>query len=313
MPLKGVKDINLSFSSHTGISRSRRNREILVAWGLTTAGLLAVAIIFTTSVLFIHGSVPFFRRVSLGEFLLGTRWAPIHPPESYGILPLLGATLVTTVIALMVAVPLGLLAAVFLSAYAPVPLRRIFKPWLELLAGVPTVVYGFFALRFVTPLLGRIIPNLGFWNGLSAGLVMGVMIVPYMAALSDDILYAVPRSLWEGAYALGATRFEVVTKVVIPAAMSGIGAAFILALTRAIGETMIVALAGGRTPTWPPNPVQPLLTVTAAIVNIATGDHEATAFIWSAVFAIGFLLFLVSLVLNTISHLIIQRFKERYA
>ncbi len=294
-------------------ARGRSRRERLATVGLTTAGLLAVVITFTIIALFIQGSVPFLRKVPLGEFLGGTRWAPIHEPASYGILPLVGATVVTTGIALAVAVPLGLLAAVFLSAYAPSSVRRVLKPALELLAGVPTVVYGFFALRFVTPLLQGFIPALGFWNGLSAGLVMGIMIVPYMASLSEDVLYAVPRSLWEGAYALGATRFETVVRVVIPAALSGIGAAFILALTRAVGETMIVALAAGRTPTWPPDPTKPLLTLTTAIVNIATGDHEATAFIWAAVFAIGLLLFLVTLALNTVSYLVIQRYREKYA
>ncbi len=299
--------------SLSGASRGRRRREGLATVGLTAAGLLAVVLTFTTIALFVHGSIPFLQTVPLGEFLWGTRWAPLHEPASYGILPLVGATVVTTGIALAVAVPLGLMSAVFLSAYAPGPVRRVLKPMLELLAGVPTVVYGFFALRFVTPLLQGLVPVLGFWNGLSAGLVMGVMIVPYMASLSEDVLCAVPRSLWEGAYALGATRFETVVRVVIPAALSGIGAAFILAMTRAVGETMIVALAAGRTPTWPPNPVQPVLTLTAAIVNIATGDHEATAFIWAAVFAIGLLLFLTTLLLNTISYLIIQRFREKYA
>lgn len=297
----------------TRAPRGRSRREGLATGLLTVAGFLVVGITLLVVALFVHGSLPFLRTVPLREFLLGTSWAPIHAPASYGILPLVGATLVTTGIALAVAVPLGLLSAVFLSAYAPPGLRRVLKPALELLAGVPTVVYGFFALRFVTPLLQNVIPTLGFWNGLSAGLVMGIMIVPYMASLSEDVLYAVPRSLWEGAYAVGATRFETVVRVVIPAALSGIGAAFILALTRAVGETMIVALAAGRTPTWPPDPRQPLLTLTTAIVNIATGDHEATAFIWSAVFAIGLLLFLTALVLNTVSYLVIQRFREKYA
>ncbi|GAB4304393.1 MAG: phosphate ABC transporter permease subunit PstC [Candidatus Bipolaricaulota bacterium] len=295
------------------VSCGRSRREGLATAGLTTTGLLAVVVTLAIIALFIEGSVPFFREVQLGDFVEGTRWAPLHEPASYGILPLVGATVVTTGIALAVAMPLGLLSAVFLSTYAPSSVRRILKPALELLAGVPTVVYGFFALRFVTPLLQGFIPALGFWNGLSAGLVMGVMIVPYVASLSEDVLYAVPRSLWEGSYALGATRFETVVRVVVPAALSGLGAAFILAMTRAVGETMIVALAAGRTPTWPPDPTQPLLTLTTAIVNIATGDHEATAFIWSAVFAIGLLLFLTTLVLNTVSYLVIRRFRERYA
>lgn len=299
--------------AYTQAPRGRRRREGLARAVLALAGSLSIGITLLIVALFVHGSLPFLRTVPLREFLLGTRWAPIHEPATHGILPLVGATLVTAGIALAVAVPLGLLAAVFISTYAPAGLRRVLKPLLELLAGIPTVVYGFFALRLVTPFFQRFFPSLGFWNGLSAGLVMGIMIIPYMASLSEDVLYAVPRSLWEGAYALGATRFEALVRVVLPAALSGIGAAFILALTRAVGETMIVALAAGRTPTWPPDPTQPLLTLTAAIVNIATGDHEATAFIWSAVFAIGLLLFLTTLVLNTVSYLVIQRFRERYA
>lgn len=304
--------MDLTSRSLSRASRGRRRREGLARGVLTAAGLLAVVLTLTIIALFVQGSLPFLKAVPLGEFLKGTRWTPLHEPASYGILPLLGATAVTTGIALAVAVPLGLMSAVCLSTYAPNSLRRVLKPILELLAGVPTVVYGFFALRFVTPLLQKFFPVLGFWNGLSAEFVMGVMIVPYMASLSEDVLYAVPRSLWEGAYALGATRFDTVVRVVIPAALSGIGAAFILAMARAVGETMIVALAAGRTPTWPPDPTQPLLTLTAAIVNIATGDHEATAFIWAAVFAIGLLLFLTTLILNTISYLVIQRFRERY-
>ena len=209
---------------------------------------------------------------------------------------------------------MGLLSATFLSEYASPRLRRLLKPILELLAGIPSVAYGFFALRFVTPLLQEtVVPGIGFWNGLSAGIVMGFMILPLVASISEDVLYAVPRSLREAAYAVGATRFEVTTRVVIPAALSGIGAAFILAMSRAIGETMIVALAAGRTPAWPPDPVQPMLAMTTVIVNIATGDHEATAFIWSALFAIGLLLFTATLTLNVASHLIVRRYRERYA
>jgi phosphate transport system permease protein len=262
--------------------------------------------------LYVAQSLPFFQAVPLREFLGETRWAPIHEPARYGILALLGATLVITGLALSVAVPLGLFSAVFLAAYAPPRLRPVLKPALELLAAVPTVVYGFFALRFVTPFLQRFLP-LGFWNGLSAGLVMGIMITPYMASLSDDVLYAVPRSLWEGAYALGARKRQVVGRVVLPAAFSGIGAAFVLSFTRAVGETMIVALAAGRTPTWPPDPLRPLLPMTGAMVNIATGDHEAGALIWAHLFAIGLLLFLLTFLLNLISHGVIRRVQRRFA
>jgi len=294
--------------------RGRYVKENLIRWGFLCCGFVAIAVTAITVVTFVRGSVLFFREVSVGEFVGGTRWAPLTVPSAYGTLAVGLNTLVITGIALLVALPLGLLAATFLSEYATPRLRRVLKPILELLAGIPTVVYGFFALRLVTPLLqDTVLPNLGFWNGLSAGIVMGFMILPLVASLSEDVLYAVPRSLREAAYAIGATKFEVTTRVVIPAALSGIGAAFILAMSRAIGETMIVALAAGRTPAWPPNPIQPMLTLTATIVNIATGDQEATAFIWSALFAIGLLLFTTTLALNVASHVIVRRYRERYA
>ncbi len=299
-------------SRRTTLARLRKGKEGAVRALLLLCALSALALVLAVVTIFVHESLLFFRTVPLFEFLGGTRWAPIHEPASYGILSLIGATLVITAIALAVSVPLGFFAALFLAAYAPAHLRAFLKPALEMLAGIPTVVYGFFALRFVTPFLQRFLP-VGFWNGLSAGLVMGIMITPYMASLSDDVLYAVPRSLWEAGYALGARRPTVLLRVVVPAAFSGIGAAFVLALTRAVGETMIVALAAGRTPAWPPNPLRPLLPLTTAMVNIATGDHEAGAFIWSHLFAIGLLLFLVTFTLNVLSHRVIRRVRGRYA
>lgn len=291
---------------------ARRGKEGAIRALLFLCATSALGVVVATLAVFVYESNQFFRVVPLSEFLGGTRWAPIHDPPSYGVLPLLGATLVITGVALVVAVPLGFLAALFLAAYAPARLRALLKPALEMLAGMPTVVYGFFALRFVTPFLQRFLP-LAFWNGLSAGLVMGIMITPYMASLSDDVLYAVPRALWEAGYALGARRSTVLLRVVVPAALSGIGAALILALTRAIGETMIVALAAGRTPAWPPNPLRPLLPLTTALVNIATGDHEAGALIWSHLFAIGLLLFLLTFTLNVLSHRVLRRLRGRTA
>jgi phosphate transport system permease protein len=290
----------------------RHLKEGAIRGLLFLCGFSAVVVTLVTIGTFIFGSLPFFQVVSPWEFFTSIRWAPLTVPQSYGVLALIADTLVITGIALAVALPLGLLSAVFLSEYASEPTRRALKPALEILAGIPTVVYGFFALRFVTPLLQEIFPQVGFWNGLSAGLVMGIMILPLVASLSEDVLYAVPRSLREAAYALGATQFEVVTRVVVPAGLSGIGAAFILAMSRAIGETMIVALAAGRTPAWPPDPTQPMMALTTTIVNIATGDHEATAFIWSALFAIGLLLFLMTLLLNIASYFVVRRFRERY-
>jgi len=293
--------------------RGRALKERLIRGILGAHGLLAVVITVVTAWIFVAGSAPFFAEVSPVEFLASVRWAPITVPESYGVLALVADTLVITGIALGVAAPLGVLAAIFLSEYAPPPVRNVLKPVLEVLGGIPTVVYGFFALRFVTPFLrDTLFPELGFWNGLSAGLIMGFMILPLVASLSEDVLYAVPRSLREGAYAVGATKFEVVGRVVLPAAASGIGASVILAMSRAIGETMIVALAAGRTPAWPPDPTQPMMTLTTTIVNIATGDHEATAFIWSALFAIGFLLFLMTLSMNVASYFIVRRYREKY-
>jgi phosphate transport system permease protein len=286
--------------------------EACVRYALLGCGLLAVVIAGLTAWTFFAGSLPFFEKVGLVEFLTSVRWAPITVPEGYGTLALIADTVVITGIALLVALPLGVLAAVFLSEYCSPRLRKVLKPVLEVLGGIPTVVYGFFALRTVTPWLQEIFPGIAFWNGISAGLVMGFMILPLIASLSEDVLYAVPRNLREAAYALGATRGEVTMRVVLPAAMSGIGAAFILAMSRAIGETMIVALAAGQTPAWPPDPTQPMMTLTTTIVNISTGDHEATAFIWSALFAIGALLFTVTLSLNIASHFIVKRFRDLY-
>jgi len=294
--------------------RGRYLKETLIRGGFLLCGLVAIAITVSTVLLFIRGSIPFFREVPVGEFLGGMRWAPINVPPGYGTLAVAANTLVMMGIALLVALPWGLLTATFLSEYATPRLRRVLKPILELLAGVPSVVFGFFALRTVTPLLrDTLLPGLGFWNGLSAGIVMGFMILPLVASLSEDVLYAVPRSLREAAYAVGATKFEVTVRVVLPAALSGIGAAFMLAMSRAIGETMIVAMAAGRTAAWPPNPMDPMLALTTVIVNIATGDHEATAFIWSALLAIGLLLFTTTLTLNVASHFIVRRYRERYA
>lgn len=293
--------------------RRRLVVEAAVRWGLLCCGLLAIVIAVATAWTFVQGSVPFFGKVSLAEFFGSVKWAPITVPEGYGALALIADTAVITAISLLVALPLGVLAAVYLSEYASPRVRGLLKPMLEILGGIPTVVYGFFALRTVTPFLQEtLLPGLGFFNGLSAGVVMGFMILPMVASLSEDVLYAVPRSLREASYALGATRGETIVRVVLPAAMSGIGAAFILAMSRAIGETMIVALAAGRMPAWPPDPTQQMMTLTTTIVNIATGEQEATAFIWSALFAIGALLFVMTLTLNIASHFIVRRFRELY-
>jgi phosphate transport system permease protein len=225
---------------------------------------------------------------------------------------LIVGTLIITGIALLVAVPIGLLSAIYLSEFASERVRKVAKPILEILAGIPTVVYGYFALLFITPLLRSVLPEIQFWNALSAGIALGIAIIPLVSSLSEDIIYAVPRALREGAYALGATKYETIRSVVLPAALSGIAAATILAMSRAIGETMIVAIAAGRVPTWPPDLLKPLETLTVHIVNVATGDAEAGAFIWATIFAIGALLFVMTLLLNILSYWIVRRFREQY-
>ncbi|MCI2429633.1 phosphate ABC transporter permease subunit PstC [Candidatus Acetothermia bacterium] len=292
--------------------RGRYLKERLIRGIFFACAFFAIIITAYTIIIFAMGSAPFFESVSPFEFIFTIRWSPLIEPFSYGALPLIGGTLLTTGIALLVALPLGLLGAVYLSEYASPNVRRALKPIMELLAGIPSVVFGYFALLYVTPLLRNIFPDIQFWNALSAGLVLGIAILPLVSSLSEDIIYAVPRSVREASYALGATRFETVRRVVLPAAFSGITAAFILGMSRAIGETMIVAIAAGMTPVWPPEPLRPVMTLTAYIVNVATGDAEAGAFIWSTIFAVGALLFMMTLILNTISYFIVQRFREQY-
>lgn len=288
-------------------------KERIVQGVLFACAFFAVVVTAVTIWLFLSGSWIFFAKVSLWEFLGGTRWAPTAVSDpSYGALPLIVGTLIITGIALIVALPVGLLSAIYLSEFASERVRKVAKPILEILAGIPTIVYGYFALLFVTPLLRSVLPDIQFGNALSAGIVLGIAIIPLVSSLSEDVIYAVPRSLREGAYALGATKFETIRHVVLPAALSGIAAAFILAMSRAIGETMIVAIAAGRVPAWPPDLLKPLETLTVHIINVATGDAEAGAFIWATIFAIGALLFAITLLLNIFSYWIVRRFREQY-
>jgi len=287
--------------------RERTIQGILFLCGslsiLTTAGIIAV-LIFET--------VEFFRVVPIVRFLTDTQWTPLFPEKHFGIMVLASATLLTSFIAVAVSLPIGLLSAIYLSEYAPTRVRQVLKPLLEILAGIPTVVYGYFALLFVTPLLKRFIPDIAGFNALSAGLVMGIMIIPLVSSLSEDALYAVPQSLRDAAYALGATKREVATGVAIPAAFSGIVASFILAISRAVGETMIVAIAAGQNPRLTLNPLVPIETMTAYIVQISLGDTPANSLEFRTIFAVGMMLFLMTLVLNIISHWVVRRFREVY-
>ena len=270
----------------------------------TTAGIILVLAVETFA---------FLREVPLAEFLTGTEWTPLFATPRFGVLPLVGGTLLVSAIAMAVALPMGLLSAVYLSEYAPEQVRRIVKPVLEVLAGVPTVVYGYFALMFVTPLLQRVFPQMSGFNALSPGIVMGIMILPLVSSLSEDAMRAVPRGLREGAYALGATRMQTALQVVVPAAFSGITAAFILAVSRAVGETMIVAIAAGQQPRLTANPFVPLETMTAYIVQVSLGDTPQGTLEYRTIFAVGMLLFLMTFGLNLVSTWLRERFREVYS
>jgi len=270
---------------------------------LTTLGIVAV-LIFET--------VEFFREVSLLEFLTDPQWTPLFDDKHFGILPLFSGTILTSAIAILVAMPVGLLSAIYLSEYASTRFRQVVKPILEVLAGIPTVVYGYFALLFVTPLLQVFIPSLSGFNALSPGIVMGVMIIPMVSSLSEDAMYAVPQSLREAAYALGSSKLQVALRVVVPAAFSGIAASFLLAISRAIGETMIVAIASGQQPRLTLNPLVPIETMTAYIVQVSLGDTPTGTIEYKTIFAVGMMLFVSTLVLNLLSLWLRERFREKY-
>jgi len=254
----------------------------------------------------------FFKEVSIVDFLTDTQWTPLFDEKHFGILPLFAGTFLTTIIAIAVALPIGLISAIYLSEYASARFRTAVKPALEVLAAVPTVVYGYFALLFVTPILQKIIPGLSGFNALSPGIVMGIMITPIVASLSEDAMHAVPMGLREGAYALGATKFQVAARVVVPAAFSGIAASFILGISRAVGETMIVAIAAGQQPRLTLNPLVPLETITAYIVQVSLGDTPTGTIEYKTIFAAGMSLFVVTFVLNIVSYWLRKKFREVY-
>jgi len=271
---------------------------------LVTAGIILVLLVETAA---------FLSEVSITEFLFGTVWTPLFYDKQFGVLPLVAGTLLASGIAMAVALPAGLMTAIYLSEYAPAVVRRTVKPILELLAGVPTVVYGYFALLFVTPKLQAIVPGLAGFNALSPGIVMGIMILPLVSSLSEDALRSVPNGLREGAYALGATRMEAALRVVVPGAFSGISAACVLAVSRAIGETMIVAIAAGQQPRLTLDPRVPIETMTAYIVQVSLGDTPAGTLEYRTIFAVGMLLFVSTFILNLFSNWLRERFREEYS
>jgi phosphate transport system permease protein len=271
---------------------------------LVTLGIILVLVFETAA---------FLREVPIGEFLFGTVWTPLFYEKHFGILPLVAGTLLASGIAMLLALPAGLLTAIYLSEYAPAAVRRTLRPVLEVLAGVPTVVYGYFALQFVTPLLQSFVPGLAGFNALGPGIVMGIMILPLVSSLSEDALRSVPNGLREGAYALGATRMQAALRVVVPAALSGISAAAVLAISRAVGETMIVAIAAGQQPRLTFDPRVPIETMTAYIVQVSLGDTPAGTLEYRTIFAVGMMLFVSTFVLNLISNWLRERFREEYA
>ena len=292
--------------------RTRVVREKIIELVLFFAALVSVFTTVGIVYILVKESVVFFSEVPIGKFLTDTQWTPLFDDAHFGIIVLLSGTLTSSFVALAIAIPLGTIIAIYLSEFAPFRLREIAKPFLELLGGVPTIVYGYFALLFVTPLLQRIYPELPGFNLLSAGIVMGIMIIPYVSSISEDAMRAVPMSLREGSYAMGATRFQTAVKVVVPAAFSGIASAYILGISRAVGETMILAVAAGMQPNLTFNPLEPAATITAFIVQVALGDLPHGSIGYQTIFAAGLTLLLFTLACNVAGHLLRKRFREAY-
>jgi phosphate transport system permease protein len=292
--------------------RFRKWRDRGVELVLLLAGLVAVFTTIAIVCILVYESSAFFRTVPIGEFLTDTMWTPLFADARYGILPLVSGTLTTTFVALLLAIPVGTTIAIYLSEFAPHRLRETVKPVLELLGAVPTVVYGYFALLMVTPLLQKLIPGLPGFNMLSAGLVIGLMIVPYVATVSEDAMRAVPRYMREGSYAMGATRLQTALRVVVPGALSGIAAAYILGISRAVGETMVVAIAAGMQPQLTFDPREPAATITAYIVQVSLGDLPHGSIGYQSIFAAGLVLMLITLLFNVVGFFLTRRFREAY-
>jgi phosphate transport system permease protein len=292
--------------------RYRKLRDRLIEFLLLAAGLVAVFTTLAIVAILLYESSTFFSHVSIVEFLTGTMWTPLFADAQYGVLPLIAGTLTTTLVALVVAVPLGTTIAIYLSEFAPHHVRETVKPILELLGAVPTVVYGYFALTMVTPVLQWFMPDLPGFNMLSAGLVIGLMIVPYVSSVSEDAMRAVPRYMREGSYAMGATRLQTALRVVVPGAFSGLAAAFILGISRAVGETMVVAIAAGMQPNFTFDPREPAATITAYIVQVSLGDLPHGSIGYQSIFAVGLVLMVITLIFNIIGFSLTRKFREAY-
>jgi len=291
----------------------RRVGEAAIHLLLFLCAIISIVTTLAIILTLLEETTGFFRKVSIVDFFTDHRWTPLFQPQHFGVLPLLSGTMVVSFFAAVIALPVGLMTAIFLAEYAPGWVREIVKPVLEILAGIPTVVLGFFALTFLSPrVIQALFPGTSVFNAASASIAVAIMIIPLVSSLSEDAMSAVPRSLREGAYALGATRFEVARKVVVPAALSGIVASFILAVSRAVGETMIVALAAGATPNLTWNPLHSIQTMTAYIVQVSLGDTPQGSIEFRTIFAVGTTLFVMTLVMNVISQILLERFREVY-
>jgi phosphate transport system permease protein len=311
--MTGVKTASASLPGRgLALSKTRRWKERGIRGILFACGLVSILTTAGIVIVLVWESIGFFRDVSPWEFLTGTSWTPQFKPQNFGVLPLVAGSLLVALGASLIALPIGLASAIYLAEYAPRPARKALKPILEILAGVPTVVYGYFALSFITPLIREVFPQTGVFNAASAAIVVGIMIVPMVASLSEDAIYAVPRQLREASNVLGATRFETVTRVVVPAALTGIIASFILAISRALGETMAVTLAAGATPKLTFNPLESIQTMTAYIVQVSLGDTPFGSIEYKTIFAVGLLLFCITLAMNIFSRMFLRRFREVY-
>jgi phosphate transport system permease protein len=303
---------NTFVSDRLARRKLRHVQERVIEFVLFLAACVSVATTIGIVAILLTESFVFFQQVSLWDFLTDNQWTPLFADAHYGILPLLSGTLVSSMVALVVAIPLGTIIAIYLSEFAPFSVREVAKPFLELLSGIPTIVYGYFALLFVTPLLQKLIPGLPGFNLLSAGIVMGIMIIPTVSSVSEDAMRAVPMALREGSYAMGATRFQTAIRVVTPAAFSGIAAAYILGISRAVGETMILAVAAGMQPNLTWNPLEPAATITAYIVQVALGDLPHGSIGYQTIFAAGLTLALMTLFFNVLGHMLRKRYRQAY-
>jgi phosphate transport system permease protein len=317
LPLKhSPQSLISNLADRRAAARSTKLRRHLAERGIEGLLLLAALVsVFTTIAIvaiLVWESIVFFRTVPLLDFLTDSQWTPLFDDAHFGIMALLSGTLTTTIVALLVAIPLGTVLAIYLSEFAPFRVRELAKPFLEMLGGIPTIIYGYFALLFVTPLLQWIYPDLPGFNMLSAGLVMGMMIVPYVSSLSEDAMRAVPMNLREASYALGATRLQTALFVVTPAALSGLASSYILGISRAVGETMVVAIAAGMQPSFTFNPLEPAATITAYIVQVALGDLPHGSIGYQTIFAAGLTLLLITLLFNILGHFLRKRFREAY-